>query len=100
MTNEARVHCWYEEKFGFPIERYKSSEDAIDTWPSLATAIGVTNLDGQLKIYAPFGLEDLFNMVIRPNKALVTEEIFLSKASRWHDCWPKTKVISWDGLKV
>lgn len=96
VTNEARVHCWYEDKFGFPIEPYKSSEEAIDSWPSPSHAVGVSNIGGELKVYAPYGLDDLFNMIIRPNKALINEEIFLKKASRWHECWPKTKVIPWD----
>jgi hypothetical protein len=31
VTNEARVHLWYEERFGRAIEPYRSTEHAIST---------------------------------------------------------------------
>src|SRR5215467_2637433 len=41
VANEARVHIWYPERFGYCIQPYESTEDAIGTWPTTATAIGV-----------------------------------------------------------
>ena len=32
VKNEARVHLWYEERFGYAIEPYLSSADAIATF--------------------------------------------------------------------
>ena len=40
VTNEARVHIWYPEVFGYGIQPYQSTEDAIGTWPTTATVIG------------------------------------------------------------
>lgn len=41
VKNQARVHLWYKDHFGYSIEPYTSIESAINTWPTTATAIGV-----------------------------------------------------------
>lgn len=96
VKNEARVHLWYEKKFGYPIAPYQSMEDAIDTWPTTASSIGVKKKEAGYEVYAPFGLEDLVEMVVRPNKTLITKEIYESKAVKWKNKWPKLTVIPWD----
>lgn len=95
VKNEARVHIWYEQKFGYPIEPYRSTEHAIATWPTTATAIGVRKEGAGLKVCAPFGLGDLLGLVLRPNKAQITEEIYLRKARRWCQCWPQLELVPW-----
>jgi len=73
--NQARVHLWYKNEFGREAEPLLSCEAAIDTWPETATCIGVRLLDNDdLLIYAPYGLEDLFAMVLRRNPRRVTPE--------------------------
>lgn len=97
VKNEARVHLWYEEKFGKAIEPYESVKDAINSWPSTATAIGVRTTDsGEFEVYAPFGLNDLFGMLVRPNKALITRDIYEKKASKWAGKWSDLVVVPWD----
>lgn len=96
VKNQARVHLWYEEHFGYPIQPYQSAEEAISNWPTTATAIGVRINDrGAFTVYAPFGLEDLLGMIVRPNKKQITEEVYLDKVNRWKSCWPDLKVIPW-----
>ena len=41
VKNEARVHLWYAEKFGREIAPYRSAVDAIATFPTIATAVGI-----------------------------------------------------------
>ena len=97
IRNQARVHLWYDQHFGHKIKQYKSTEAAIDTWPTTATAVGVKkSTDGEFQIYTSFGLDDLLNMIIRPNKVKITEEIYLDKVNRWIKTWPNLKVIPWD----
>ena len=96
IINEARVHVWYEKKFGRKINAYKSVEESINEWPTTATGIGVKYDGGKFKVYAPYGLNDLFGMVLRPNKIKITENIYLAKVERWTKIWPKLKVISWN----
>lgn len=98
LTNEARVHLWYEQKFGKQIAPYTSSEDAISTWPTTASAIGITLKAGKINVFAPFGLKDLMSLVVRPNKKLISKEIYDKKAQRWKSIWPRLTIISWDSV--
>jgi hypothetical protein len=51
VKNEARVHLWYEKKFGYRIEPYQSLEDAINSWPTTATSLGVRRENnGEFKV--------------------------------------------------
>ncbi|WP_042351465.1 nucleotidyltransferase family protein [Bacillus massiliigorillae] len=96
VKNQARVHLWYENKFGFSIKPYDSLEEAIDSWPTTATALGLREeQDGSYKIYAPYDLDDLFSMVVRPNKLMITKEIFDNKAKKWREKWPKLMIVPW-----
>ncbi len=95
VTNEARVHVWYERKFGVAIPPYESVEAAIGTWPTTATSIGVTCANGRFAVCAPFGTDDLWQLIIRPNKTLVTRQVYEAKVSRWSAIWPKLTIIPW-----
>jgi hypothetical protein len=96
VKNEARVHLWYERRFGKRIEPYRSSGDAISTWPTTAASVGVRVGDRKLTVCAPFGLRDLFAMVVRPNKTLITRDIYEEKVQRWRTAWPRLTVLDWD----
>ena len=97
VKNQARVHLWYQEHFGHPIPPYGSVEDAIGSWPTTATSVGVRSQDnGDFIVRAPFGLNDLFSMIVRPNRKQVTREVYTNKAERWARVWPKLTVIPWD----
>ncbi|HKF28033.1 MAG TPA: nucleotidyltransferase family protein [Candidatus Binataceae bacterium] len=97
VQNEARVHLWYAEHFGYEIAPYESVEAAINSWPTTATCVGVrTASAGGLHVYAPFGLTDLFNMIVRPNKLQTTKELYEAKTERWTRLWPKLQRLPWD----
>jgi hypothetical protein len=97
VKNEARVHLWYESRFGFTIEPYKSLEAAINTWPTTATSIGVRiDKDNKFTVYAPFGLNDLFGKIVRANKVQITKQIYDHKVLSWVEKWPDLKIIVWD----
>ena len=95
VVNEARVHLWFEKDFGYKINKLSSCEDAINGWPTTATAVGVNKVRGNISIYAPYGLNDLFSMTIRPNKPFVTKEVYEKKVDRWLKEWPDLRVIPW-----
>lgn len=96
VTNEALVHLWYEKKFNKNIPPYASVGEAICTWPTTASAIGVSYKgSGDYDIYAPFGLEDLFEMIIRPNKKLITEDVYWKKVDKWKARWPELTILPW-----
>lgn len=97
IKNQARVHLWYEERFGVRLQPYPSLEAAIDSWPTTVTALGA-RLDGngEWHIYAPFGLKDLFSLTLRPNKVLISEEIYRSKTLKWQKKWPELQIMPWE----
>jgi uncharacterized protein len=95
VTNEARVHLWYKERFGRPLSPYRSTGEAITTWPTTASSVGVRYEDDRFVVCAPFGLADLFAMVAMPNKAVITREVYEEKAARWASHWPQLSVLPW-----
>jgi hypothetical protein len=88
VKNEARVHTWYEAKLGYPIAPYKSITDAIESFPTTATAIAIKPTPSGVAINAPFGIDDLMSGIIRPNKRQITREIYSAKVERWTTIWP------------
>ena len=96
VRNEARVHLWYEQKFGVPARQFTSSEDAIDHFASTTCCYGVTaDPDGAMRVYAPHGFHDLFTMIIRPNPVLAPREVYEAKTARWREEWPSLTILPW-----
>ena len=95
VTNEARVHLSYERRFGRPLAPYRSAEHAISTWPTTASSVGVRADGGDFVVCAPFGLADLYAMVVRANTALVDRSVYEAKAERWRREWPQLTVLPW-----
>ena len=96
IKNQARVHLWYKNHFGYDIEPYKNLEEAINTWPTTATAIGIRKDSNKIKVYAPYGLNDLFGKIVRANKAQINKEIYETKVEKWIKNWPDLMVIPWE----
>ena len=68
VRNQARVHLWFEQKFGAPYTPVACSDEALNGFVAPAYAVGVRlEDDGRIDIAAPFGLDDLFAMTLRPN---------------------------------
>lgn len=95
IKNQGRVHKWYKKHFGFEITPYNSVEESINTWPTTSNAVGVKISNGKLEVYAPYGLNDMFSQIIRPNKLQITEEIYNNKVNKWLENWPELKIIPW-----
>jgi uncharacterized protein len=96
IRNQARVHLWYEQKFGAPCPPYTCTEAAIDTFEATAASVGVRlEPGGRWRVYAPYGLSDVFNLVARPNPALATRAVYETKTARWRKQWPTLTVLRW-----
>ncbi|KXO09148.1 hypothetical protein AKG98_1357 [Moritella sp. JT01] len=95
IKNQANVHKWYPVKCGLKIQSYDRVEQGIDSWLS-AFAIGFTlDRSGCLSIYAPYGLEDAFNMYVKPNKIAMTETSYIKMSKSFKDRWPSITVEPW-----
>lgn len=98
IRNQARVHLWYEEKFGVPCPPHPSTEAAIDTFAATTCCLGIRlEPGGHWRVYAPHGLADIFNLLLRPNPALAPREVYEAKAARWRGEWPGLRVMPWPG---
>jgi hypothetical protein len=87
VRNQARVHLWFEDHFGEPYDPLGCTAEALERFAAPAFAVGVRlEADGTLAIAAPFGLEDVFAMRIRPNprrRGKGLAKIIEKARSRW-----------------
>jgi hypothetical protein len=68
VRNQARVHLWFEKKFGAPYAPLSCTDEAFTRYLTFANAVGVRlETDGRLDVAAPFGLRDCFAMRLRLN---------------------------------
>ncbi|MFJ3306708.1 nucleotidyltransferase family protein [Streptomyces sp. NPDC086549] len=101
IRNEARVHLWYEGKFGVACPPYESTEAAIDSFAATTCCLGVrVEADGRWRVYAPHGLSDVFNLVVRPNPVLAPRSVYEAKTARWQQQWPELTVLEWPSRSV
>lgn len=91
VRNQARVHLWYEDKFGLPYPSLRSSCEGIDRFLEHTSKIGVQpDGDGGLRLYAPMGLSRVWAMEIEAdrNTPHFSEARYAEKVSRWISEWP------------
>lgn len=92
VRNQARVHLWFEAKFGEAYAPLTSSAQALTRFVSPLFAVGVRlEADGRLSVLAPFGLADLFDLRLRPNPTRVTAG-FGRTAASVKSRWPEISV--------
>jgi hypothetical protein len=95
VRNQARVHVWFEGKFGEAYTPLQSTAEAVSRFVSPLFAVGVKlEPDDGLGIVAPYGLEDLFALRLRPNPARPEAKGFARAAASAAERWPELKIIS------
>jgi hypothetical protein len=96
IRNQARVHLWFEKRFGAPYPPLRHVDDGLVRYASTVHAVSVRlEADGTIDVAAPFGLADVFDMVIRPNPAIDNAPSYAEKAARAKAIWPDVRVIAW-----
>jgi hypothetical protein len=92
IRNAARVHLWYADRFGTPIRPLRDCTDAIDGFADVCCCYGVTvDADGRLGVHAPYGYDDPFSLVVRPNpRSPAPRHLYEAKAQRWATVWPSS----------
>ena len=88
VRNQARVHLWFEAHFGEAYAPLSRTDEALARFVAPAFAIGVRlEADDRLDIAAPFGLDDVFAMRLRPNPlrglAAGWDKVTASALARW-----------------
>ena len=96
VVNQSRSHLFYHNR-SISQPKMKSSCESISYWIETPTCIGARlEQDDSITICAPHGLEDLWNLIIRPipppyqNMPLYNERI---KKKKWDKIWPKLKIF-------
>ena len=87
VKNQARVHLWYEQHFGYPYPQLDSAKDGIDRFLIPATCVGVRPMDNELELYAPNGLAILYEGVMAPNPLTCHLPLFRDKAASYRSRW-------------
>jgi uncharacterized protein len=92
IRNQARVHLWFQAKFGEAYVPLSSTAEALERFASATFAVGVRlESDDWLHIEAPFGLGDLFALLLRPNPRRKTVG-FARTAADVRRRWPEVVV--------
>ncbi|HEX4304156.1 MAG TPA: nucleotidyltransferase family protein [Rhizomicrobium sp.] len=94
LRNQARVHLWYEGKFGMPYPPLMRSTDGIDRFLYDCAMVGIRPDGTGYDVYAPRGFDDIESMTLRPNRtANYHPERYREKAKRWQDLWPEVTML-------
>ena len=83
-ANQARVHLWYEADFGHPYLPLQSARHGIERFLVPSTCVGVR--PGE--VYAPYGLQDLYEGRLAMNPLVPHQDLFEGKAASYQRRWP------------
>jgi hypothetical protein len=94
VRNQARVHLWFEQKFGEPYAALGCTDESLERFVCPAFAVGVRlEADDRITVAAPFGLHDLFAMRLRRNPSrAISDEAFDRVAGSARARWPELTV--------
>jgi hypothetical protein len=89
VSNQARVHTWYESYFGHPYKALHSASEGIDRFLIPATCVGIR----PDAIYAPNGLAAMYEGVLTANPLTPYVDLFDQKAASYCARWPFLRVV-------
>ena len=94
VRNQARVHLWFQNRFGEPYEALGSTDEALERFVAPTFAVGVRlEADDSLSVAAPFGLDDVFALTIRPNPNRPVARGWAKAVDSARARWPELTVI-------
>lgn len=94
IKNQARVHLWYHQRFGRDCPQLQSTRDGIDRYLIAGTCIGLDVEAGD--VYAPFGLDDVGQGLLRINPGNAHPDLFDQKAKSYQTRWPFLRILGTD----
>lgn len=96
VRNQARVHLWYEKRFGRPYFPLSCAIESLTTYAAKTHAVAVRLTEGDtIDVRAPFGLSPIFAMRLVPNLATDNRPTYDEKAKRMTALWPELQVVEW-----
>lgn len=99
--NQARVHLWYERRFGSAIRPYRDALEPVANFASLTHSVGL-RLDASdtLHVHTPYGLDDVFRFRVAPNPRVDNRDTHESKGARHLALWPELSLVPWPETPV
>lgn len=85
LRNQARVHLWFSDRFGSAYSPLRSAKEGIDRFLICATCVGLSIDSGE--IYAPYGLAELEQGVLRMNPNFPQPELYEKKVLSYQQRW-------------
>lgn len=95
VRNQARVHLWFPEKFGLAYPELTCSADMLLYFATRTHAVAARIENGEIVVFAPFGLDDMFSFRLTPNPVLHNRATHESKAARAVAVWPELQFEPW-----
>lgn len=89
VANQARVHLWYAAHFGHPYPPLHSACEGIDRFLMPAICVGIR----PDAVYAPNGLEMLYQGLLTPNPLTPYADLYQRKADSYRQRWPWLRQI-------
>jgi len=94
VRNQARVHLWFQNRFGEPYAPLSSTDEALWRFVAPTFAVGVRlEADDSLSVAAPFGLDDVFALTIRPNPNRPVARGWAKAVDSARARWPELTVV-------
>ncbi len=95
VRNQARVHLWFPEKFGTAFTPLRSAAEMMTRYAAKTHAVAAYLEGDEMRILAPFGLNDIFSFRVVPNHALENRRGYEKKGERVRATWPEVTVLPW-----
>lgn len=94
LKNQKRVPLWYCGKFGVDYGPVGCAADAIARFQVACTCVGLAPGRGGVELYAPHGLEELYEGVLRANPLTPSPaERIRAKAESYRARWPWLRIL-------
>lgn len=94
VRNQARVPLWFPEHFGEPYEPIGCTDEALERFVAPAFAVGIRlEPDDTISVAAPLGLDDVFDLILRPNPHRSLASDWPRVIERACARWPELRVF-------
>ena len=95
VRNQARVHIWFPDRFGETYDPLPDTDTALSRFVAPAFAVGVRlESDDTINVEAPFGLDDLFALTLRPNPNRPLARGWVRVVASTTERWPEVRVVT------
>ena len=94
IYKQSCLHLWFQDRFGEPYTALGSTDEALGRFVAPTFAVGVRlEADDAISIAAPFGLDDVFPMTVRPNPNRPLARGWARTVENARGRWPELTVI-------